>query len=102
VLLTPGAWRIEGETTRNADCTRPTVHRRDRSTGQRAGAGAVLVLTLATATGEQIAFERRHLVAVVASHPGSTLIRLTDGRRFLVRETFVDVLYLWRTDRQLY
>jgi hypothetical protein len=62
----------------------------------------VLVLTLATATGEQIAFERRHLVAVVASHPGSTLIRLTDGRRFLVRETFVDVLYLWRTDRQLY
>jgi hypothetical protein len=62
----------------------------------------VLVLTLATATGEQIAFEREYLVAVVASHPGDTLIHLADGRRFRVRETFVDVLYLWRTDRQLY
>jgi hypothetical protein len=62
----------------------------------------VLVLTLATATGEQIAFEREYLATVVVSHPGDTLITLTDGRRFRVRETFAQVLDLWRTNRRLY
>lgn len=62
----------------------------------------MLVLTLADRSAEQIALAPRHLASVVASHPGDTLIRLTDGRRFRVRETLVDVLERWQTERHLY
>jgi hypothetical protein len=60
----------------------------------------VITVTLVTDPQGRVSFDRRQLATVVASSPDDTLIRLIDGRTLFVRESLVDVLASWHTDRQ--
>ena len=54
----------------------------------------MLILTVRAA--DPIAVDPQQVVAVSGAHSSATLVRLRDGRRFEVRETFVEVLVRWR------
>lgn len=61
----------------------------------------MVVLTLANGNpADAIGVARRYLASISAAHPDRTRVTLTDGRRFLGRETFVAILAPLQDDQR--